>query len=140
MFRRILVTLDGSVRSEGVIPQVRDLARCLKAEVRLLRVAVVQTPVGGDPVDAQVRGLAEAQAYVDAWARRLSADDLRVTAAIRIGDPAAQILDHAAAHEVDLIAMATHGRGGLSRLLVGSVAETVLRRATLPVLLVRAAG
>jgi nucleotide-binding universal stress UspA family protein len=65
--------------------------------------------------------------------RRLEAEGFQVTTEIDRGDPAERIISRA--HEVDLIAMATHGRSGLGRLLLGSVAETVLKQSHVPVLM-----
>ncbi|MBI3328717.1 MAG: universal stress protein [Nitrospinae bacterium] len=61
----------------------------------------------------------------------------KVEANVRYGEPVEGILDHVTSHHIDLIAMATHGRTGLKRLVLGSVAEQVLRRTSVPVLLVR---
>ena len=70
----------------------------------------------------------------------LSRDRGVVTAALlEEGDPVDEILDIARFHEVDLIAMATHGRGGVSRLVTGSVTEGVLRKSPVPLLIVRSA-
>lgn len=63
---------------------------------------------------------------------------MSVETVVRVGDPAQEILDYAEAGEIDVIALATHGRSGLARWLLGSVAEKVLRASALPVLLYRA--
>lgn len=64
-------------------------------------------------------------------------DGYSVTVVIRTGDPAEEIIDFVLHGDIDLVAMATHGRTGLSRLVMGSVATEVLRRVTIPVLLIR---
>ena len=80
---------------------------------------------------------AEAQAYLDHTADRLRGLGQQADTRICIGPPAFAILDYARDHSVDLIALATHGRGGLTRMLLGSVADKVVRGASIPVLLQR---
>jgi nucleotide-binding universal stress UspA family protein len=140
MFSRILVPLDGSPLAEAVIPQVVDLATLRKAEIVLLRVALAHALPGTDPVEAQVRAVEEAQAYLAKVEADLLAQGLAVKSVVRYGHAADEILDHARAGDVDLIAMSTHGRSGVRRWVLGSVAETVVRHAPVPVLLVRSAG
>ncbi len=71
------------------------------------------------------------------YADGLRNDGYRVEVVIRTGDPAEEIIDFVSHGDIDLVAMATHGRTGLSRLIMGSVATEVLRRVTIPVLLIR---
>ena len=71
---------------------------------------------------------------------RLRAEGLRVESHVRYGHPAEEIIEHIRHWRYDLVAMTTHGRSGVSRLLMGSVTESVIRGATIPVLVVRAAG
>jgi nucleotide-binding universal stress UspA family protein len=140
MLKRILVPLDGSPLAEAVLPQVKELAAFRKAEVVLLRVALAHTLPGVNAVDAQVHAVDEAQTYLAALEPDLIAHGLTVKSVVRYGHAAEEILDHARAGDVDLIAMSTHGRSGIRRWVVGSVAETVLRHAPVPVLLVRLTG
>ncbi len=140
MLSRILVPLDGSPVAEAVLPQVIELAALRQAEVVLLRVALAHTFLGADPVEAQVRVVEEAQAYLGTIETNLAAQGLAVRSVVRYGHAADEILDHARAGGVDMIAMSTHGRGGIRRWVLGSVAETVVRHSPVPVLLVRAAG
>jgi nucleotide-binding universal stress UspA family protein len=142
-YRRVLVPLDGSPLSEAVLPRVSRFARPLGLEIALLRVVpdVVPHVVEGTRrviVDDQERLSLEAEEYLRGVADRLCADGFRTLTAVRRGEAATEIL--AGIHEchVDLVAMTTHGRSGLGRLFFGSVAEAVLRRADVPVLLVRA--
>ena len=82
-----------------------------------------------------------AEDYLDQLAERFRTRSLNVqTRVVSHLRPATAILDDASAHGVDLIALATHGRGGLKRLLVGSVADKVLRSAITPVLVYRPVG
>ena len=68
---------------------------------------------------------------------KLKAKGFKVDTHVRYGDDAEEILDHAAQKEIGLIAMSTHGRGGVKRFLLGSVAEKVLRHSPKPIFLVR---
>jgi nucleotide-binding universal stress UspA family protein len=75
---------------------------------------------------------------VSGLAKRLQEEGVRAEAKVRYGDPVEEILDHVTWDHIDLIAMATHGRTGLTRVVMGSVAEHVLRRTSVPMLLMRA--
>ena len=78
MLSRILVPLDGSALAEAIIPQVVELAALRKGEVLLLRVALAHANPGLDPVEAQVRAIEEAQAYLEGIETRLAAQGLSV--------------------------------------------------------------
>jgi nucleotide-binding universal stress UspA family protein len=80
---------------------------------------------------------ADAEEYLASIATTLRGRGVRVTTHVRIGDAVDEILAGARESEADLIAMTTHGRGGLGRLLFGSIAEAVLRQAEVPVFLMR---
>ena len=141
MYKRALVPLDGSMVAEAIVPFILEIAGPLDMEVALLRVIVPTPPVlveGGGPVVADdVEKLrAGAEAYL-ADVAPTSARGVRVTTHVRFGNAVAEILDGAREAEADLIAMTTHGRGGLGRLLFGSVAEAVLRQSDMPVFLMR---
>jgi len=141
MFKRILVPLDGSPLSEAILPQVAELTRALGAEVTLLRVGLAHAFPGLDPMfllEEEVRVVKEAQTYLATVAERLAQEGLIVRTAVRYGQAAAEIIDHVAFEGTDLVAMSTHGRSGLTRLVMGSVAEEVVRRVRVPVLLLRA--
>jgi nucleotide-binding universal stress UspA family protein len=139
MYQRILVPLDGSTLAEGVLPHVQALAKSLGAELVLLRVAFTRVFPGADPIQAQVTAVQEAEAYVAGLGKRLQEEGVRAEAKVRYGDPVEEILDHVTWDHIDLIAMATHGRTGLSRVVMGSVAEHVLRRTSVPMLMLRVA-
>ncbi len=142
--RRILVPLDGSQLAEAILPVVTAVARALDSRVVLFQVpiAYVSGSMTGDwylPVQGAVETAErDAQAYLDQVAARLSAERLTVTTALSVGSVAACIVEYAEAHQIDLIAMSTHGRTGLARWALGSVADRVLRAGTKPLLLVRA--
>jgi nucleotide-binding universal stress UspA family protein len=139
VYRRALVPLDGSAVAETVIPSVLRIAAALDLEVVLVQVVAAFPP--GTPegsarqIDESRRRLdQEARAYLQSVAERL-AGHVRTRIVVRRGEAAAEIVEAAAEERVDLIAMTTHGRRGLSRLLFGSVAEAVLRQARIPIFL-----
>jgi nucleotide-binding universal stress UspA family protein len=137
---RILVPLDGSKCAETVIPRVEELISGKKTGICLLRVVSASTFPGVDPTEAQVKVVREAEQYLKGLEGHLRAKGLDVDTHVRYGNDAEEILDHATQKEIDLIAMSTHGRNGIKRFLLGSVAEKVLRHAQKPVFLVRCAG
>jgi nucleotide-binding universal stress UspA family protein len=142
MYNRILVPLDGSKTAEAILPFVLEIAGPLDIEVTLLRVVVPIPPSvveGSRHVvveDTEARR-AEAERYLDSLAAELRDRGVRVRTVVRRGDPVTEIASAARELEVDLVAMTTHGRSGLGRLLFGSVAEAVLRSTDLPVLMMR---
>jgi nucleotide-binding universal stress UspA family protein len=137
MYKRILVPLDGSELAAGVLPHVQELAKSIGAEVILLRVAFAHILPGADPIETQVTTVQEADAYVMGCAKALQDMGIRAEGEVRYGNAVEEILDHVTRDHIDLIAMATHGRTGLKRVVLGSVAEQVVRRAPVPVLLLR---
>lgn len=142
MYRRALVPLDGSTIAEAIVPFILEIAGPLDMEVALLRVILPTPPVmvegGGAMVVDDVEQLrARAEEYLASVATGLHARGVRATTQVRFGNAVDEILAGAREAEADLIAMTTHGRGGLGRLLFGSVAEAVLRQAETPVFLMR---
>lgn len=136
---RILVPLDGSVLSEAVVPVAEALARDYGAELLLLRAVRVHPGAGPDPFEPEPK-VGEAEDYLARIAEELEARGLsriRRNVWYCSAKPEQAIAKAATLNHVDLIAMTTHGRGGLSRLLLGSVAESLVRQAPAPVLLAR---
>lgn len=143
MHKKILVPLDGSKTAENVLPYARCFARSLQIPVELM--AVVDAPELSRNVSA-AEGLfldvlienetRRYDAYLKDLAKNFPAGGTQYT--VTRGNAAEAIIQAAAADKGTLIAMATHGRSGLNRWLVGSVAEKVLRGASNPLLLVRA--
>jgi nucleotide-binding universal stress UspA family protein len=136
-FERILVPLDGSECAEIVLPKVEKLATDLRASVALLRVAYAHSFPGADPTEAEVKVVREAEEYLRKIEERLKAKGFKVDSHVRYGNDADEILDHAAQKDIDFIAMTTHGRSGVKRFLLGSVAEKMLRHSPKPIFLVR---
>jgi nucleotide-binding universal stress UspA family protein len=143
MFKKILVPLDGSKMSESVLPYVRELAQANHAEVYVMEVAEplrpYNYPQGIQLIEPIVREMrAEANAYVHKMTAMLNDQGIRAHGEVTDAmDIANAILSQAEAKGADLIAIATHGRSGASRWLLGSVADKVIHSATVPVLLVR---
>lgn len=145
---RLLLPLDGSQVSEVALPWAIYLARRRHATVVLAQALHVLPVVAGGPMgelgsaemydDIIVAEREAADAYLHEVRQRLVAEGLAVETFVQVASAAAMILDLADHLGVELIVMATHGRGGLSRLVLGSVAEQVLQQATVPILLVRA--
>ena len=141
MYKKILVPLDGSTWSEAVLPHVRSLAREQKAEIDLLRISTaalhVYSEVPFNYAELIERDIADCKRYVETIAEQLRKDDIIVTSTVTDGYVAEAILDFADRAKVDLIAMSTHGRSGMRRMLLGSTADRVVHGAKMPVLLVR---
>ena len=155
----ILVPLDGSAHADQVLPYVAYLARQLDAGIRLLRVVpepLSETPVLQDAaaVDRVAAGVpmpppqmapierlqSHAAADERAAALALRAFGLDVQLDVEVGDPAETIVEVAADRHVSMIAMATHGYGGLRRWALGSVTDKVIQAAPVPVFVVRSAA
>ena len=146
VFRRVLVPLDGSALAESILDPLlqilsdRDqdvICRLLTVRAPVLPLVVPSIPLAGVPVaDQSPDRDASATQYLLDIAQRLETR-LRVETRFEVGFPAQTILDQAADMAADLIAMATHGHGGLRRLLIGGVADKVLRGALTSVLLFR---
>lgn len=145
MFKRILVPLDGSKFAEAALPQAQMLAECSGSDgsIELLRVAVHPSSYVyvADPTalaNLYDSDLAHCQDYLKQVASRLTETALTpVSTAVLEGPVADAVLDYAETSGADLIVMSTHGRSGMERWLLGSVAEKVVRGAKMPVLLVR---
>ncbi len=141
MYKKILVPLDQSAEGEAALAVAADLARPDGAVIRLLHVAPTPSAIVAegrvvayaDQESDRLQYLAET--YLREAARQL--DGQPVELAVRFGEPTEEILEEAQASGAELIAMATHGRSGVARLMLGSVAEAVLRQSLVPVVLVR---
>jgi nucleotide-binding universal stress UspA family protein len=136
---RILVPLDGSMLAEAALWAAVDLGGKNGATLSLVRAAQAYTLPGADAVEAEVRAVREAEEYLAAVRRRLEDKGVnRVETHVWYGPAAAAIVEAASFQKADMIVMCTHGRSGLGRLVLGSVAESVLRGTTIPILIVRA--
>ncbi len=151
MYRRILVPHDGSPFAEQALPHVIELAGPLQAEVHLLEVIPSPNPAvysadleagAGAAIEAideaQAELRAQGSARLQEIVRQLADRGIRAVWTVANGDPAREIIKYESANDIDLVAMATHGRTGLRRALLGSVTDAVLRNGGRPVLVVRA--
>lgn len=150
MFERIMVPLDGSALAERALSCARRLAAATGATLHLVRVVeppAALTPTGlyapinvyDELMGAERR---EAAAYLERMREHMGvgADRVPVHLERLDGDAAVALLDYERAAGVDLVVLCSHGRGGLARFALGSVAEHLLRHGLAPVLLVRAYG
>ncbi|MEZ4619108.1 MAG: universal stress protein [Caldilineaceae bacterium] len=154
--RRVLIPLNISEISSEILPVVRRLFTIDDVELTLL--GVTQRPKSYVAADAGVSEIPHAAYTVscsdEEWrayrqkfevelkhlAHALRGEGYRVNTMVRLGDPVEQIVAAVEQGSYDLLAMATRGRTGLTRLVLGSVAESVLRQVTIPMLLVRPAS
>jgi nucleotide-binding universal stress UspA family protein len=143
LFRRILVPFDFSAPATAALRVAADLAARHRGRLHVLHAITPFTPVGAFPAAEEMAWVPPAD-LITRERRRLVAivartlgrrARVRTTTEVEIGDPFQRILD--ATRRADLIVMATAGRTGLSRLLIGSVAEKVVRHSPVPVLTVR---
>lgn len=151
MFGKIVVCLDGSNLAEKILPYVIEQAKRFDSEIVLLRVISEPTIISpaipgmpGLPIGVKkslTREEAEAEAYLKSVADRiLSEEKLRVSYDRVLGPAGQTIIDYCGEHQIELIAIATHGRGGLGRAVLGSVADYVIKYSNLPILLIRPTG
>jgi len=140
MFQRILIPLDGSPRAELILSQVDHLWKRESSELFLVHSVCSTTPVNGgyDTAPSLERRRDEAESYLQGIARRYTDLSAKVHTRVLEGSPAGAILDAAQREGATMIAMTTHGRTGILRWLMGSVADKVLRASEVPVLLLRA--
>ena len=134
MYKRALLPLDGSPEAEAIIPFFMAIAGLLDVQVTLLLVLQV------GELGALYQQRVHAAEYLAPLAAELRRRGVRAGTAVRHGEPATEILAEARDAGADLIAITAQGRTGLGRVLVGSVAQAVLHRARVPVLLMRQTG
>lgn len=140
--RRVLVALDGSPESEQVLTAAVDMAALTGARITLTMVATapfdIAATIGTEALREYLEHAREqANEYLQRVAQRLPPSARVDVIALSADRPADGILRCREEHGADLIAMATHGRSGWSRIAVGSVAESVLHRSPVPVLVLR---
>ena len=147
MYTRILVPLDGSKRAEAILGHAADLALRYQAKVIFLQVidpGAVVSGMGGSytVADALViqRLVSDADHYLAARCGEFRVQGIDAEARIGHGDVVHSILSVAQQENIDLVAMASHGRTGLRQVFYGSVAAGVLQHIDRPLLLIRAVG
>ena len=146
MFNRILVPLDGSKLAECVFPYVEDIAKIRTSMVELVTVfePFEMPPHGGMVFDEENEkeynecSKKNAEAYIQKIKGRFQSKGIDTESAILVGKVDKSLVDYANDHDFDLIVMATHGRSGVERWIMGSIADKLIHYSTTPVLLIRA--
>ncbi len=150
MYQKIMVPLDGSELAECVLPHIETLIKGGGVrEVIFARVVppFELTPVRGEPwfndeqivqIDAKNKKVAED--YLDQMVSRIDYGKVNVKAEVMTGKAADRLSDYAIKNEVNLIVIATHGRSGVSRWVMGGVSDRIIRSSCVPVLTVRSPG
>jgi nucleotide-binding universal stress UspA family protein len=144
MYDRILVPTDGSEEGERAVRHAIGLAVAHDATIHAVYV-VDSASYGGVPMETAWEGLhemleREGEAALDRVVELGDESGIPVETALLEGTPAKQIVRYAESDDCDLVVMGTHGRGGIDRLLLGSVAERVVRSSEVPVLTVQVSG
>lgn len=145
MYHKILVPLDGSKRAEAILPHVEYLASRHGSRVIFLQVIeprpliVDGVNTGFDPVEYEERHKA-AESYMNNRQNKFREQGIEAKYILVSGPIVEEIINAAEREEVDLIAMASHGRTGLAHVFYGSVAAGVLHRIDRPLLLIRSDG
>ena len=145
MYKRILVPLDGSPRAERILPHVEELALACSSTVILLRVVDpvhVMLSSGSSRADASYAELEKrtkkAKAYLEEQKEALEDKGIKTEIRVEHGTTVDSIIQIGAEEDVKLIAIASHGYGGLARVFYGSVAAGLLQRVDRPIMIVRA--
>lgn len=139
----ILVPLDGSLLAESALPLAEGLSKTFGNPLLLLRAVerphIASTSLDTPTIIAKVEewAIQETQSYLQRKQQEVTSRGIRATIEASIGSPAWFIDESIQAHQAGLVVMASHGRSGLGRFLMGSVAQSVLRESKAPVLLVR---
>lgn len=144
MYKKILVPLDGSPLAESVLPYAEELAKTEQAEIILLTVPTIPTidvfvrnPTMVSVIeDIQKEVEAAATKYVNDKAEALKHDDVKVSVMVQTGPVPDAIIEVAEMIHADMIAMSTHGRTGIQRWLLGSVADQIVHGTHIPVMLI----
>jgi nucleotide-binding universal stress UspA family protein len=146
MYSTILVPLDGSKRAEAILPHVEEMARKMGSRIILLTSVEQQLVYTGDleisamvhKEDDMAQQTKTAKSYLHKVQTKLGKKGIQVSTTIMQGPPVEAILAAAAQENVDMIAIASHGRSGLGRVFYGSVAAGILHRVDRPLLVIRA--
>lgn len=156
MFKRLLVPLDGSRLGSRALAYASEVAHHFGAEVVLIQVVKPAMPgatiTGMTPgiaspsavelavqaaLEEDKRNSAHAKRYLSGKVRGMKSRDIKASYQVIVGDPAQSIMEFSKKEHMDLVVMTTHGKSGLKRAVMGSVADTVIRESGKPVLVVR---
>jgi nucleotide-binding universal stress UspA family protein len=156
MFNRLLVPLDSSRFASRALRYAAEVAQRFNAELILLQVIKPATPVpattgmapgGESPASAEIamqaaleedkRNAAHAKRYLSGKVRQMRAQAINASYQVIVGDPAQSIMEFSKKEHMDLVVMTTHGKSGIKRAIMGSVADAVIRESGKPVLVIR---
>ena len=147
MYKIILVPLDGSERAETILPHADDLARCYRAKVIFLQVIEPEPLIVGPDVvypivnqEMVAERTKAAESYLAKRRAEFEERGIEVETYVAHGPVVEEIINRAERSKVDLIAMASHGRTGLSRVFYGSVAAGILHKVDRPLFLIRSSN
>jgi len=141
MYQRILVPLDTSELAEVALPYAEQMAGRLGSEITLMSVSHSAGEKEQRVFRSYIEGTVEVtKERAKRYLQKPTGQDVKVESAILVGNPAEEIVDYADRENIDVIVMATHGRSGIGRWALGSVADKVLRATERPVVLIRAKG
>jgi nucleotide-binding universal stress UspA family protein len=156
MYKKIMVPLDGSELAECVLPHVETfIAGCQVSTIVFIRVikrgqmtfggSYATTQAGIMTIEANAKRIEDerkssAEEYLKEVVSRIKQDGGKLQTEVVAGKVADTLVDYTEANNIDLILIATHGRSGVSRWVRGSIADRILRAASVPVLMVRAPG
>ncbi|HYT60157.1 MAG TPA: universal stress protein [Haliangiales bacterium] len=140
MYRKILVALENSRADESLLPHVTELAKRMRSQLLLVHVADGWVARNFEQLKlAESQEMKDDRGYLEETAAKLRAQGIEVSAHLALGDPPREIIRTAEREQCDLIAMTTHGHRLIGDLIFGSTIHEVRHKATVPVLLVRAA-
>jgi nucleotide-binding universal stress UspA family protein len=156
MFDKILVPLDGSRFSSQALRYATDVAQRFSADVTLIQVILPKTlvpstldtePVVESPAAIEIamqtalmeekKKITGAKRYLSGKVRGMKSKGIKASYKVVVGDPARTIMSFSKKEHIDLIVMTTHGKTGLRRAIMGSVADAVIRESGKPVLVIR---
>ncbi len=154
MFKKILVCLDGSQLAEAILPYAIEQARCFDSDLVLFRafsvppaISLAMPGMPSLPVESKrvekllIEDEKEAETYLESLADKLQSEEkLKVSYESVLGAAGPVIIDYCARQEIELVTLVTHGRSGLGRAMLGSVADYVIRHSKIPILLIRPIG
>jgi len=143
MYDNILVPLDGSKRAEAILPHVESIASARGSKVHLLTTVLYRISVDAEGIRSFInegdfqRRMQEAKSYLENLESEIRAKDIEVESSVEVGPPVEIIIKKAEDIGSNLIAIASHGRGGVGRVFYGSVAAGLLQAIDRPLLLIR---
>ena len=139
MYKKILIPLENSAADKAILEHIRPLAKMTGASLLLMHVADGWVARNYEQLNlAESEEMKTDRAYLESAAKTLQSEGFEVSHVLAIGEPSDEIIKYARKHEVDLVAMSTHGHRFISDLLYGSTADKVRHLVDVPVLLLKA--